>query len=96
MVLHAQLIGLSKQLGSWRPAFKETRFGYLHAEPQSKHSTQSVGGPSAKSLLIHLIEVTWKHGGTAKISTKLEKNLFKNVCEIHVNVMRRKWKKISQ
>jgi hypothetical protein len=75
MGLHAQLTGLSKQLESWQPAlFKETRFGYLHTEPQSKHSTQLVGGPSVKSLLLHLIEVTWKSGGTAKISTKLEKN----------------------
>jgi hypothetical protein len=75
MVLHAQLTGLSKQLESWRPAlFKESRLGYLHTEPQSKHSTQSVGGPSAKSLLLYITEVTWKSGGAAKINTKLEKN----------------------
>lgn len=57
MVLHVQLTGLSKQLESWRPAlFKESRFGYLHPEPESKHSTQLVGGPSAKSVLLHLTE----------------------------------------
>jgi hypothetical protein len=74
MVLHTQLTGLSKQLKSWRPAlFKEPVLA-TSRQPQSKHSTQSVGGPSAKSLLLHLTEVTWKSGGTAKSSTKLGKN----------------------
>jgi hypothetical protein len=41
-------------------------------------------------VLLHLTEVTWKAGGTAKISTKLEKKYitFENVYEIYVEVTR--------